>query len=255
MSGSVEIGGAGTSLLRASLSRTGKWAGGLGVVGGFVADILSPLAPFAAYIALAAAVTAVILAAAIAFRLVLAATALPALVFASTTAALAGGLFALQQASDAKDGVLAGLVPAITGLQQSMGIVAARVEKIEQTVTETAKRVETVKQTTQEVQQTAEKVEQKTEEIAANQAKQQEQTAKLQAATEQIAVSIDTIADAFKALAGPVLDVMDRLRLRKQYGLRLFHPHALLSLRHQGGPLQLQRRGARQDHRHAALRR
>jgi hypothetical protein len=57
MSGSVEIGGAGTSLLRASLSRTGKWAGGLSVVGGFVADILSPLAPFAAYIALAAAVT------------------------------------------------------------------------------------------------------------------------------------------------------------------------------------------------------
>lgn len=202
MSGSVEIGGAaGTSLLRASLSRTGKWAGGLGVVGGFVADILSPLAPFAAYIALAAAVTAVILAAAIAFRVVLAATALPALVFASTTAALTGGLFALQQASDAEDGVLAGLVPAIAGLQQSMGIVAASVEKIEQTVTETAKTVETVKQTTQEVRQTAEKVEQKTEEIAANQAKQQEQAAKLQATTEQIAVSIDTIADGFKALA------------------------------------------------------
>ena len=58
MSGSVDLGAAGQSLLRASLSRTGKWAGGLGVVGGFVADILSPLAPFAAYIALAGAVTA-----------------------------------------------------------------------------------------------------------------------------------------------------------------------------------------------------
>jgi hypothetical protein len=201
MSGSVDLGGAGQSLLRASLSRTGKWAGGLGVVGGFVADILSPLAPFAAYIALAGAVTAAVLAAAIAFRLVLAATALPALVFASTTAALAGGLFALQQASDAEDGVLAGLVPAIAGLQQSMGIVASKVEKIEQTVTETSKQVEEVRQTAQEVQQTAEKVERKTDEIAANQKTQQEQAEKLQAATEQIAVSIETIADGFEVLA------------------------------------------------------
>lgn len=201
MSGSVDLGGAGPSLLRASLSRTGKWAGGLGVVGGFVADILSPLAPFAAYIALAAAVAAVVLAAAIAFRLVLAATALPALVFASTTAAIAGGLYALQQASDSEEGVLAGLVPAVAQLQQSMGIVAASVEKIEKTVAETADTVETVKQTTQEVQQTTEKVERKAEEIAANQAKQQEQAEKLQATAEQIAVSIETIADGFEVLA------------------------------------------------------
>jgi hypothetical protein len=201
MSGSVELGGAGQSLLRASLSRTGKWAGGIGVVGGFVADILSPLAPFAAYIALAAAVAAVVLAAAIAFRLVLAAKALPALVFASTTAAIAGGVFALQQASDAEDGVLAGLVPAIAGLQQSMGLVASKVEKIEQTVTETSRQVDEVKQTTQQVQQTAEKIEQKTKEIAANQSKQREQAEKLQATTEQIAVSIETIADGFEVLA------------------------------------------------------
>lgn len=37
-----------STVLRASLGRNGKWAAGLGAVGGFIADILQPLAPFAA---------------------------------------------------------------------------------------------------------------------------------------------------------------------------------------------------------------
>ncbi len=50
------VGETASTLLRASLARTGRWAGGVGLVGGFVADVLNPLAPFAAYIALAGAV-------------------------------------------------------------------------------------------------------------------------------------------------------------------------------------------------------
>lgn len=180
------IGGA-DGLVRASLAKTGRWAGTLGLIGGIVADILNPLAPFAAYIALCAAIAAIILAVAIAFRLVLAAKVMPALVFASTTAAIAGGIFALQQAEDAQDGVIAGLVPAIAELQQSMGLVAAKVEKIEKTVTQT--------------QQTVDQVKQSTDKIAANQAEQKTQVDKLQQTTDQIAVSIDTIAKGFAALA------------------------------------------------------
>jgi TolA-binding protein len=194
MSDSAEIGRAAPSVVRASLSRTGKWAGAIGAVGGFIADILQPLAPFAAFIALAAALAALVVAIAVAFRLVLAAKAMPALIFASTTAAIAGGVYALQQASDAEDGLLARLVPAIAELQQSMGIVAAKVEKIERTVTETQETVE-------EVQQTAEKVEKTTQEIAAGQQKSQEQAEELQATTEKIAASIETIAEGFAALA------------------------------------------------------
>lgn len=191
---SGEIGAGSPSLLRASLARSGKWAGGVGVVGGFIADILAPLAPFAAYIALTAAVAALVLATAIAFRLVLAARALPALVFASTTAAIAGGVYALQQATAEEDGLLAGLVPAVAELQQSLGIVSARVERIEQTVTDT-------QQTVKEVQQTAESVEKKTDEIAAGQQLQAEQTEQLQATTQEIARSIETIAEGFASLA------------------------------------------------------
>jgi hypothetical protein len=194
MSDSGQIGGAGSALLRASLARSGKWAGAVGVVGGFIADILQPLAPFAALIALIAAIAALIVAIAIAFRLVLAAKAMPALVFATTTAAIAGGVYALQKASDAQDGLLAGLVPAVAELQQSMGIVVAKVGEIQKTVEDT-------QQTVVETQKTAENVEKTTQEIAASQQKTQAQTEQLQATTEQIAQSIEKIADGFAALS------------------------------------------------------
>jgi TolA-binding protein len=218
----IGAGGAAPSLIRASLSRTGKWAGSVAFIGGAASDILNPLAPFAAYIALVASIAAAIIAIAIVLRLVLAAKALPALIFATSAAAVAGGVYGLQQQTNAQNGVIANLVPAIAGLQQSMGIVSAKVAKIEQTVTQTQKTVEQVKQSTDtvakktdeiasvqqqqtqktaEVQKTTEEVKKQTETLAAGQAQQQAQTEKLQATTEQIAASIDTIAKGFAALA------------------------------------------------------
>ncbi|MER9582870.1 methyl-accepting chemotaxis protein [Mesorhizobium sp. M0276] len=218
----IGAGGAAPSLIRASLSRTGKWAGSVAFIGGAASDILNPLAPFAAYIALAASVAAVIIAIAIVLRLVLAAKALPALIFATSAAAVAGGVYGLQQQTNAQNGVIASLVPAIAGLQQSLGIVSAKVAKIEQTVTQTQKTVEAVKQSTDtvvkktdeianaqqqqtqqtaQVQKTTEEVKKQTETLAAGQAQQQAQTEKLQATTQQIAASIDTIAKGFAALA------------------------------------------------------
>ncbi|MES0201275.1 methyl-accepting chemotaxis protein [Mesorhizobium sp. M0011] len=218
----IGAGGAAPSLIRASLSRTGKWAGSVAFIGGAASDILNPLAPFAAYIALVAAIAAIIIAIAIVLRLVLAARALPALIFATTAAAVAGGVYGLQQQTNAQNGVIASLVPAIAGLQQSMGIVTEKVARIEQTVTQTQKTVEQVKQTTDtvekkadeianaqqqqtqqtaEVQKTTEEVKKQTETLAAGQAQQQAQTEKLQATTTQIAASIDTIAKGFAALA------------------------------------------------------
>ncbi|MFB9978073.1 methyl-accepting chemotaxis protein [Mesorhizobium kowhaii] len=218
----IGAGGAAPSLIRASLSRTGKWAGSVAFVGGAVSDILNPLAPFAAYVALVASVAALIIAIAIVLRLVLAAKALPALVFATSAAAVAGGVYAVQKETNSQNGVIASLVPAVAGLQQSMGIVSERVAKIEQTVTQTQKTVEQVKQSTDtvakktdeiastqqqqtqqtaQVQKTTEEVKKQTETLAAGQAQQQAQTEKLQATTEQIAASIDTIAKGFAALA------------------------------------------------------
>lgn len=172
MSDASNLARAGSGVVRSSLATTGRWAGTLGLIGGIVADILNPLAPFAAYIALIAAVAAVIIAIAIAFRLLLATRAMPALVFASTTAAIAGGIYGLQQAEDAQDGLLAGLVPAVAQLQQSVGLVAAKVEQIEKTVTATKQTVDEVKQSTDQIAANQAEQQKRAEELAAVQAEQ-----------------------------------------------------------------------------------
>ncbi|WP_192253737.1 DUF948 domain-containing protein [Mesorhizobium silamurunense] len=211
-----------TSLLRASLSRTGKWAGSVAFVSGAVSDVLNPLGPFAAYIALIAAVAAAIIAIAMVLRLVLAAKAMPALIFATSAAAIAGSVYGVQQETNSQNGVIAALVPAVAELQQSLGIVSEKVAKIEKTVTETQNTVEAVKKSTDtvaqktdqiaqtqkqqteqgaETQKTVEAVKQTTDTLAAGQQQQQAQAEKLQATTEQIAASIDTIAKGFAQLA------------------------------------------------------
>ena len=217
-----EIATGATSLLRASISRTGKWAASFAFISGAVGDVLNPLGPFAAYIALVAAVAAIIIAIAMVLRLVLATKAMPALIFATSAAAIAGGVYGIQQETSSQNGVIASLVPAVAELQQSLGIVSEKVAKIEQTVTETQKTVEEVKKstdtvakTTQEIastqqqqaaqgaetQKTVEAVKQTTDTLAAGQQQQQAQAEKLQATTEQIASSIDTIARGFAQLS------------------------------------------------------
>jgi methyl-accepting chemotaxis protein len=189
-----DIGAAAPSLLKASLGRTGKWAGSVAFVSGAVSDVLNPLAPFAAYIALVAAVAAVILAIAIVLKLVLAAKAMPALIFATSAAAVAGGVFAVQQETNSQNGVIASLVPAVAALQQSMGIVAEKVAKIEQTVTQTQKTVEAVKQSTDTVAK-------KTEEIAAAEKQQTAQGAETQKTVEAVKQSTDTVAQKTQEIA------------------------------------------------------
>ena len=127
----------------------------------------------------------------------------------------------MQKQADAQDGVIAKLVPAITRLQESVGIVAAQVEKIETTVTETKKRstrstrrrrrskprpgrsprdrpsrarrrtgcrqtTEDVAKKTDEIKKTTDKVAEQNEAIAANQEKQQQTTEKLAAKTDDL---------------------------------------------------------------------
>ncbi|RWB19032.1 MAG: methyl-accepting chemotaxis protein [Mesorhizobium sp.] len=217
-----EIATGATSLMRASLSRTGKWAGSVAFVSGAVSDVLNPLGPFAAYIALVASVAAAIIAVAMVLRLVLAAKAMPALIFATSAAAIAGGVYGVQQETNSQNGIIATLVPAVAQLQQSLGIVSEKVAKIEKTVTETQKTVEEVKKSTgtvaqktdqiasaqqqqtaqgAETQKTVETVKQTTDTLAAGQKQQQAEAQKLQATTEQIAASIDTIAKGFAQLA------------------------------------------------------
>jgi|GEM_PF-1100761 len=190
-----------TSLLRASLSRTGKWAASFAFVSGAVGDVLNPLGPFAAYIALGAAIAALIIAIAMVLRLVLAAKAMPALIFATSAAAIASGVYAVQQQTNSQNGIIANLVPAVAELQQSLGIVSQKVAKIEQTVTRTQQTVEEVKKATDTIAKSTDTVAKTTQEIAATQQKQTAQGTETQKTVEDVKKSTDTVAKTTQEIA------------------------------------------------------
>ncbi|MBW8908543.1 MAG: methyl-accepting chemotaxis protein, partial [Mesorhizobium sp.] len=181
--------------------RTGKWAASFAFVAGAVGDVLNPLGPFAAYIALGAAVAALIIAIAMALRLVLAAKAMPALIFATSAATIAGGVYGIQQQTNSQNGVIAALVPAISELQQSMGIVSQKVAKIEQTVTQTQQTVEEVKKSTDTIAKSTDTVAKTTQEIASTQQQQTAQGAQTQNTVEAVKQTTDTVAKTADQIA------------------------------------------------------
>jgi len=128
--------GVAATALRASLVRSGRWAGAIAAIGGFFADVLQPIAPFAAWLAVAAALGAVAIGAGLVMRALSAERGLPALVFAIATLVVTGGLWATQRATAAENGVLADLVPAIARLQETLGLIKDKIEKIEVKVDE-----------------------------------------------------------------------------------------------------------------------
>ncbi len=217
-----------SSLARSSFTKSGKWATGIGAIGGFTADVLNPLGPFAGYLALVALAVAALLALATLFRLLAADRGVPAIVFALITCVVTGGIYSLQKSQDAENGIIAKLVPAVSQMQESLGLIAAKVDKIDKTVSEnlavtkqvqeTAEAVqkqgeETQKQTA-EVKQTTEEIKKQTEDVKQQGAETQKQTAEVKQQTEviqqqteevkkqttEIAAAVEEIAAGFKTL-------------------------------------------------------
>ncbi len=148
-----------SSLAKLALQKTGKWAATVAFLGGAVSDILNPLGPFAGYIAAFAAVAAVVILLALLFRIQKLETGVPALVFAVISSVTAGGIYSLQRSQDAENGIIAEFVPAIAGLQQSLGFIATKVDKIEKTIDQNLV-------ATKEIQKTTENVQKQTSDIA-----------------------------------------------------------------------------------------
>jgi hypothetical protein len=119
------------SLMRTAFSSSGQWAAGLAAVGGFVADVLNPLAPFAGWFALASLTAAVLF-----FAIYLAKALDPersfaCAVFALEAFAVSGGVWVLQRVISAENGVVAEVVPGVEGLQKSLGLIADTVQRVE----------------------------------------------------------------------------------------------------------------------------
>ena len=144
-------------LAQLALKKTGKWAATVAFLGGATSDILNPLGPFAGYIAVISAFVAVVIVLALLFRIQSLQVGVPALVFAVICSVVAGGIYSLQQTQDAENGIIAKLVPAVETLQQSLGLISAKVDKIAKTVDENLAVTKNVQETTEIVQkQTAE---------------------------------------------------------------------------------------------------
>lgn len=175
-----------SSLARLSLAKSGKWITSVAFVGGIASDVLNPLGPFAGYIAVASLAVAVLLLLAILFRFLAADRGIPAVVFALISCVVTGGIYSLQKSQNAENGIIAKLVPAVGQLQQSLGLIAAKVDKIDKTVSENL-------EVTKQVQETTEDLSKQTAEV-------QKQTAEVKQQTTQIAAAVEEIAAGFKTL-------------------------------------------------------
>lgn len=105
-----------------AIRRNWGWALAMALLAGLSADLLTPLAPFATYLFLAAAVASTLLIMAILVKRVMATRLLPAVVFSLTAMLVAGGLWQLQAQNDTQNGVLADVLPLVRDVQRRLGV-------------------------------------------------------------------------------------------------------------------------------------
>lgn len=104
--------------------RGGVLIGIISATGGFIADVLQPIAPFAQYIfLLSLACTAVALGAYLVVLRKYRPQALTLLVCAVTATLITGGVFAVQHAAGPEQGFLSESVPGVEQLQCSLGLI------------------------------------------------------------------------------------------------------------------------------------
>ena len=152
----------------------------LGAIGGFISDVLEPLAPVAKYLfgfCLAASLLLL-------FILLLSAAwrrrLLPAFALSVTGLLVSGVLLVLQTGDAESKGVLASHIPAIEQLQTGLGLIQRDVAEIKEQVTKTSETVD---------------------KIAKNTEKSAETTERIATSTDKIAQSLDAIQKGFAGIA------------------------------------------------------
>lgn len=189
-----------SSLARLSLAKSGKWITSVAFVGGIASDVLNPLGPFAGYIALASLAVAVLLLLAMLFRFLSAERGAPAVVFAVISCVVTGGIYSLQKSQDAENGIIAKLIPAVETMQQNIGLIAAKVDKIDKTVSENLEVTKQVQKTAEELGKQTAEVKQQAAEIQKQTETAVKQTAEVKEQTQEIAAAVEEIAAGFKTL-------------------------------------------------------
>ena len=156
-------------------------------VGGFVTDVVQPLAPLSTYVFWASLAGTVALIIGVAFWRNARPRLLPPLILAASFMTFSSILLILQSQESQAKGVLATNFPAIAKLQESLGLIRQDIAEIKQTTRKTAEAVE-------RVEESSKRTEVATQSIAES--------------TDRIAVSLEAIQQGFQGLnkSGGIID-------------------------------------------------
>ena len=188
------------ALLANQFRKTGAVAGGYMGLFGFIADILSPIAPFSSYLFFASAFMVVFILIIMVVKSTLQEKMAPALVISITLLVVSGSLYSFQgdpETDSTNYGVLATQIPALQSLQSSLGLIQEDVAAI--------------RKSTENIDQTTARTEQVVKQVEINTKENTEATIKVADAvvesTKQIVGSLEEIQKGFTSLtqAGGVI--------------------------------------------------
>jgi hypothetical protein len=139
------------SMIRTAISTHGQWAAGIAAVGGFIADVLNPIAPFAGWFALVSLAAAGVFFLIYLTKSMSADTSFAYMVFALEAFAVLGGIWLLQRAIAAEKGVAAEIVPGVAGVQKSLGLITDTVQRVETKVDRIEAKTDQIAQSVQAI--------------------------------------------------------------------------------------------------------
>jgi hypothetical protein len=127
--------------ISSQVSRYAAIFGPIGAFGGFISDVLQPLAPFSWYVFIMSLVALVLLSTGIFILREWRRRLTPLIVLFAAFLIFSGGLLLLHTKETEAKGVLAAKIPAIEGLQTSLGIIQKDIAEIKETTRQTAEGV------------------------------------------------------------------------------------------------------------------
>jgi hypothetical protein len=143
---------------RLNLSRYVGVFGPIGAVGGFISDVVQPLAPLASYVFwLSLAATAGLIIGVLVVR-GMRARLVPPLVLTASFLVFSGAILLFQSKETEAKGVLATNFPFVAELQQTLGVIQKDVAEIKETTRKTAEAVSRVEDTTKSIAQSSQKI-------------------------------------------------------------------------------------------------
>jgi hypothetical protein len=143
---------------RQHVSRYLAYFAPIGALGGFVSDVIQPLAPLSAYVFwVSLAASAGLIVGWLVLR-GLRPRLLPPLVLAASFLVFSGALLLLQTNESEAKGVLATNFPFVAGLQQSLGLIRKDLAEIKEATRRTAETVSRVEQDTQSIARSNERI-------------------------------------------------------------------------------------------------